>query len=240
MTATTNAEITSLPGLSSLLERAKTFFLEQNGLPLDVYQDGVPTLKQGGIHIQDKRPGAAPAAPVGKPLQVVRLETARVEPRKTRSQRKAKATTNGAGWFDMKRPEVTEEIKRDLQVIEYRAALDPTRFYKKDKQRNPVPEFFHMGTVVEAPHEYYSGRLTRKERRGRLADQLLNEEQTRAHLKRRAEKIRTDSREGSEAWYADQFKAIKQRKRARAGAKLDAEAKSAEDVDGRWEMSRRT
>ena len=35
--------------------------------------------------------------------------------------------TKGKNWFEMKAPEMTEELKNDLTVIQYRNVLDPKR-----------------------------------------------------------------------------------------------------------------
>lgn len=40
--------------------------------------------------------------------------------------------TKGPGWFNMKAPELTEEAKRDLEVLQMRSVLDPKRHYKND------------------------------------------------------------------------------------------------------------
>ena len=53
----------------------------------------------------------------------------------------------------MKQPEMTPEIKRDLQIIKQRSALDPKRHYKKDKWE--IPKFFQMGTIIEGNTEFY-------------------------------------------------------------------------------------
>ena len=51
--------------------------------------------------------------------------------------------STGDGWFNMKAPELTPELKADLKVIKMRGALDPKRFYKKS-DRDGLPKFFQV------------------------------------------------------------------------------------------------
>ena len=44
--------------------------------------------------------------------------------------------------------EVTDEIKRDLEVLKMRDALDPKRFYKKNSSKE-LPKYFQVKTNVE-------------------------------------------------------------------------------------------
>ena len=64
-----------------------------------------------------------------------------------KSLKKAKAkerdSTKGKGWYDMKAPELTEETRRDLEVLQMRNALDPKRFYKKN-DREGLPKYFQV------------------------------------------------------------------------------------------------
>ena len=53
--------------------------------------------------------------------------------------REAKEKTTGDGWFNMKAPELTPELKADLKVIKMRGSMDPKRFYKKERPRRRCP-----------------------------------------------------------------------------------------------------
>ncbi|RAL60193.1 hypothetical protein DID88_000815 [Monilinia fructigena] len=86
---------------------------------------------------------------------------------------KAKQATAGAKWYNMPKTVVTPELKRDLQLIRLRNVLDPKRFYKKDSARAEVPEYSQVGTIVEGPTEYFSSRLTNKERKQTFVEQVL-------------------------------------------------------------------
>lgn len=54
-----------------------------------------------------------------------------------------KAKTTGDGWFNMKAPELTEEMKNDLKALKMRSAMDPKRFYKKN-DREGFPKYFQV------------------------------------------------------------------------------------------------
>lgn len=52
------------------------------------------------------------------------------------------ADSAGAGWFNLKAPKLTEELKQDLKALALRNFVDPKRFYKKDKSLGKIPKFF--------------------------------------------------------------------------------------------------
>lgn len=55
--------------------------------------------------------------------------------------------TTGDGWFNMRAPELTEELKNDLKALKMRSAMDPKRFYKKN-DREGLPKYFQVGWGV--------------------------------------------------------------------------------------------
>ncbi|KND02824.1 uncharacterized protein SPPG_01905 [Spizellomyces punctatus DAOM BR117] len=92
--------------------------------------------------------------------------------------------TAGPKWFDMPAPDMTEEIKRDLHILKSRAVIDPKRHYKKGTMK-ALPKFFQIGTIVQGPTEFFSSRLTRKERRDNIVDELLADNQAKSYYKRK-------------------------------------------------------
>ena len=54
-----------------------------------------------------------------------------------------------------------------------RDVLDPKRFYKKENSKPQIPEFSQVGTIIEGPTEYFSGRLSNKERKRTLVEEIL-------------------------------------------------------------------
>ncbi|XP_008290827.1 deoxynucleotidyltransferase terminal-interacting protein 2 [Stegastes partitus] len=97
----------------------------------------------------------------------------------TESKQKAKLKrrverekTTGDGWFNMKAPEMTQELKGDLQVLKMRGSMDPKRFYKKN-DRDGFPKYFQVGTVVDNPVDFYHSRIPKKERKRTMVEELL-------------------------------------------------------------------
>ncbi|CAA2972976.1 Hypothetical predicted protein [Olea europaea subsp. europaea] len=86
--------------------------------------------------------------------------------------------TAGKNWYKVSVSSIfiwfllTPELKKDLQLLKLRSAIDPTRHYKK-----------------ESAEEFYSGRLTKKERKATLADELLSDRNLGAYRKRKVRQI---------------------------------------------------
>jgi hypothetical protein len=88
----------------------------------------------------------------------------------------------GKGWFDMEPMKLDEKLKRDLKIIQMRNYLDPKRFYKNPDRNGKI---LHVGTVIEGPSEYKSARLTNKERRGSLVEEILADSSIKEYTKRK-------------------------------------------------------
>ncbi|KAJ1787724.1 hypothetical protein LPJ62_003225 [Coemansia sp. RSA 2167] len=112
-----------------------------------------------------------------------------------------KDQTAGKRWFGMAAPVLTPELKNNLRVLQLRNVLDPKRFYKKDGALKKMPKYFEMGTVVEGPTEFYSGRMTRKERKSNLVDELLADKGARDYFKRKVGEIHAHNESGGKNWY---------------------------------------
>ncbi|KAJ2453921.1 rrna-processing protein fcf2 [Coemansia sp. RSA 2336] len=136
--------------------------------------------------------------------------------RKTPSQlAKEKESSSGKKWFGMKAPTMTTELRNNLRVLQLRNVLDPTRFYKKDAvAKRKLPKYFEMGTIIEGPTEFYSSRLTKKERRSNLVDELLADKQARTYFKRKVGEIHARNQSGGKNWYKSNTrgKAMKSKK----------------------------
>lgn len=79
-------------------------------------------------------------------------------------------------WHEIPERVLTPEEERDARVVENRAFLDPKRFYKSSgtgRKQGELPTRVHFGTVIAGAHEFYSARLTRKERKPRIIDEVL-------------------------------------------------------------------
>ncbi|EEQ37567.1 hypothetical protein CLUG_01690 [Clavispora lusitaniae ATCC 42720] len=118
-----------------------------------------------------------------------------------------KDADSGSKWFNMKKPEMTAEIKRDLMVLKNRSVLDPKRHYKKEKWQ--IPKFFQTGTIVEGNTEFYSARMAKRNRGRTLAEEILNDDIASDYFKRKYSEIQKQKRSGGKAHY----KKIKEKRR---------------------------
>ncbi|XP_039530642.1 deoxynucleotidyltransferase terminal-interacting protein 2 isoform X2 [Pimephales promelas] len=99
--------------------------------------------------------------------------------------------TSGDGWFNMKAPELTEELKNDLKAQQMRSAMDPKRFYKKN-DRDGFPKYFQVGTVVDSPVDFYNSRIPKKQRKRTIVEELLADAEFRSYNKRKYQEIMTE------------------------------------------------
>ncbi|KAJ8277777.1 hypothetical protein GJAV_G00079780 [Gymnothorax javanicus] len=99
--------------------------------------------------------------------------------------------TTGGGWFNMKAPEMTEELTNDLKVLKMRATMDPKRFYKKN-DREGFPKYFQVGTVVDNPADFYHSRIPKKQRKRTMVEELLADAEFRNYNKKKYKQIMTE------------------------------------------------
>ncbi|XP_053306130.1 deoxynucleotidyltransferase terminal-interacting protein 2 [Spea bombifrons] len=103
-------------------------------------------------------------------------------------RRQDREKTTGQGWFDMKAPELTDELKNDLKALKMRSAMDPKRFYKKN-DRDGFPKYFQVGTVVDNPIDFYHSRIPKKERKRTIVEELLADAEFRRYNKKKYQEI---------------------------------------------------
>ncbi|CAH1984315.1 unnamed protein product [Acanthoscelides obtectus] len=112
-----------------------------------------------------------------------------ISERNLKKQRKLeREKTKGKKWFGLPATEMTEEIKNDLEILKMRSVLDPKHFYKKNDLK-VLPKYFEMGKVMDSPLEFYSNRLTKKERKKTLVDELLADAEFHKYNKRKYKEI---------------------------------------------------
>lgn len=123
-------------------------------------------------------------------------------------------STAGSKWFDMPAAELTPEVERDLKLLKLRHVLDPKRFYKKDdsflggrKKGAKAPQFFQIGTIVDTPLDYHN-RLTKKERKRHIVDDLLADDESRRYYKKKFMEVQ----ERQAVNQSKQYHAIKRRR----------------------------
>ncbi|KFQ64319.1 Deoxynucleotidyltransferase terminal-interacting protein 2, partial [Phaethon lepturus] len=109
-----------------------------------------------------------------------------------KKQRRVKREkTTGDGWFGMKAPEITSELKNDLKVLKMRASLDPKHFYKKN-DRDGLPKYFQVGTVVDSPIDFYHSRIPKKQRKRTIVEELLADSEFRRYNKKKYQEIMSE------------------------------------------------
>ncbi|KAL5079684.1 hypothetical protein RYX36_008105 [Vicia faba] len=125
--------------------------------------------------------------------------------------------TAGKRWFDMPAQTMTPELQRDLKLLKLRDAIDPKRHYKKgDSKSKTLPKYCQIGTVVGSPMDYFSGRLTKKERKESFADELLADKKDSAYRKRKVREIEEQRRPaGNEKWKIKGQSSLKRAKERR-------------------------
>jgi len=114
--------------------------------------------------------------------------------RALKKERKAeREKTLGKKWFGMKAPDKNDPARMDMELIRMRGVLDPKRFYK-GQDRKATPKFFQMGTVVDEGTDYYASRLTKKQRKATLVEELMADANIRQYNKKKYTELQTKMR----------------------------------------------
>ncbi|XP_070384364.1 deoxynucleotidyltransferase terminal-interacting protein 2 isoform X1 [Dermacentor albipictus] len=105
--------------------------------------------------------------------------------RRMKQRRKEeRSKTKGPGWFGLPAPEMTDELKHDLEVLHMRHVLDPKRFYKKNDLKD-LPRYFQVGTVMDSPADFYHARVPKKDRKQSMVEELLADAEFRRFNKKK-------------------------------------------------------
>ena len=118
---------------------------------------------------------------------------------KRKLKRKQREETAGPNWYNLPKTEVTPELKKDFQLMKMRDILDPHRHYKKSD--STLPRYFQMGTVIEGSAEFYSSRISKKQRKGTLVDELLADAEFRKKNKKKYLEIQKVKQSGGKGYY---------------------------------------
>lgn len=108
-------------------------------------------------------------------------------------RKKEREKTKGPAWFNMAAPEVTEELKNDLQVLKMRSAMDPKHFYKKNDME-VLPKYFQVGRIMDNPLDHVNERLTKKQRKRTMVDELLADAEFQKYNKKKYKEIIDEKR----------------------------------------------
>lgn len=122
----------------------------------------------------------------GDQIEEIKPKIGKKKMKKLKKEEREK--TKGDGWFGMMAPEMTEEKKRDLEVLQMRGAIDPKRFYKKNDHKS-LPKYFQIGQVVDSAADFYSHRTTKKAAKRSLVDDLMADAEYQKYSKRKYAEI---------------------------------------------------
>lgn len=117
------------------------------------------------------------------------------------SRQNKEKPTSGPKWFNLPKTVVTPELKRDLQILRMRSVLDPHRHYKKENGKAKIPEYSQVGTIIEGPTEFFSARITKKERKNNFAEEIIAAERENGRFKRKYAEIQEAKTSGKKAYY---------------------------------------
>jgi hypothetical protein len=126
------------------------------------------------------------AAEEAKVIAAGHKEVAHSERQRVESAHKKSA---GRRWFNFESEEMTDDARRDFQLLRMRNYLDPKKFYKSSDHSRALPKHFQMGVVVEGAAEFHSARLTNKQRRKTFTDEIMADEAVVQYTRRVASNI---------------------------------------------------
>ncbi|KAL2816366.1 Fcf2 pre-rRNA processing-domain-containing protein [Aspergillus cavernicola] len=122
----------------------------------------------------------------------------RIVPKSTTKKDKP---TAGSDWFDLPATELTPELKRDLQLLRMRSILDPKRHYKKESGKAQPPKYSQVGTIIEGPTEFFSGRIVKRDRKKTFVEEAMVLEQQTKRFETRYNDVQDKKRSGKKAHY---------------------------------------
>lgn len=151
--------------------------------------------------------GSKGAEPSKSQMQVkadAAIESRPAEPREKlvmRQVQKSKAPakdTAGSDWFNLPKTDLTPQFKRDWQILRMRNVLDPSQ--QKKSLRAQPPAYSQVGEIIAGPTDYFSGRLTRKEKKRTLLEEAMGAN-NKDKLKGKYAGIQKSKTSGKKAFY---------------------------------------
>jgi hypothetical protein len=109
--------------------------------------------------------------------------------------------TLGSDWYNLPRTNLTPELKRDLQLLRMRDVVAMGKqFFKKETRKDFVPEYCQVGTIIAGATDGANGRLTRKERKRTIVEEVLSGENL-AKFKGKYQDIQEKKKSGKKGHY---------------------------------------
>jgi hypothetical protein len=82
-----------------------------------------------------------------------------------------------------------------------RSVLDPKRHYKKENGKAKIPEFSQVGTIIQGPTEFFSGRIAKKDRKKNFVEEVLAQERENKRFESKYRDIQANKTSGKKAFY---------------------------------------
>jgi len=147
---------------------------------------------------------AAPTAPTAGGQTAVpetKSEKLSVRVPQLAEKKKEHPDTLGPAWYNMPRTNLTPELKRDLQALRMRdVAAMGKQFFRKDSRKDFVPEYSQVGTIIAGATDGVNSRLTRKERKRTIVEEILSTGNV-AKLKSKYQEIQEKNQSGKKGHY---------------------------------------
>eukprot|EP01130_Rhizamoeba_saxonica_P014451 TRINITY_DN6318_c0_g1_i1.p1 TRINITY_DN6318_c0_g1~~TRINITY_DN6318_c0_g1_i1.p1 ORF type:complete len:234 (-),score=46.04 TRINITY_DN6318_c0_g1_i1:116-817(-) len=107
---------------------------------------------------------------------------------KKKKAREERAKTAGPKWYNLESPEMTDEIRQNLEIIRLRSFTNPRNFMKGDKE---LPTHFEFGTIIHDAADYYSAglHLGKPKNKTNFVDHLIEDQEFRSYSKRKFNEI---------------------------------------------------
>ncbi|KAG0204935.1 hypothetical protein BGX28_003277 [Mortierella sp. GBA30] len=176
----------NFPKLETGLD-SKDVYIKQNGTRAKVDMNTVVVVEKGASGSRAK--SALETCEINMNAEKVHISK--------KQKKEEREKTTGKGWFDLPQQVMTPELKRDLQILKLRNVLDPKRFYKREEKGKPkFPKYFQVGTIIEGNTEFYSSRLTKKERATTITGEVMKDVTGRDYYKRKFDEIQEAKQSG--------------------------------------------
>jgi len=107
-------------------------------------------------------------------------------------EQKEKSKTAGKGWFNMPEAVLTPEVKQELLAHKLKHTLaggvKSASKAEQDLEANP-PKFFQIGKIIDAPHEFYSSHVPKRNQKRTFLDDIIHEQDTSGYVNDRYKQV---------------------------------------------------
>lgn len=79
--------------------------------------------------------------------------------------------------------------------------LDSKRHYKKENGKAQAPEYSQVGTIIEGPTEFFSGRITKKDRKKTFVEEVMANERQTGRFANKYNDIQSSKKSGKKSYY---------------------------------------